>query len=401
MIARMSYYQIKEVLKEQSYPLALVDLDAIDKNFEILSKLAKENHKRIRISTKSFRVPFLIKYLYNKDRSLFSGIKCYRVSEASYLFSEYGFEDILIGYPEVSKTELSEFADLAKRGCNISMVTDSQEHLELINSIGEKEKVKLNVVLELDGTLKILKDKINIGSKYSSISSIEEFKNRLEIIKKSPYLNLKGVMLHEAPMNEHPTSLGFIASKNPIRNRIKNMTLPRIQELREKAFDLLIKEGFEAEIVNGGNSISFDVTVKDETLSEVNIGSAFLGADYVKEKLNLTSALFFAIEVVRKPSHDYITCMGGGYISSGSNKNNQPKIVMPLGLNVTESGFGDIQTLFKIQDPKLRISLGDPVLLTHANSGELAEHFSYYLVCRDREVISEETTYRGEGLIFL
>lgn len=401
MIARMSYYQIKEVLQDQSYPLALVDLDAIDKNFDILAKLAKENHKKIRISTKSLRVPYLIKYLYNKNRSLFSGIMCYRASEASFLFSEYGFEDILIGYPEVSKTELSEFAELAKRGCNISMVVDSQEHLELINSIGEKEKVKLNVVLELDGTLKLLNEKINIGAKNSSIGSIEEFKTRLETIKKSPYVNLKGVMLHEAPLAEHPTSLGFLASKNPIRNRIKNISLPRIQEFREKAFDLLIKEGFEAEIINGGNSRSFNVTIKDETLSEVNLGAAFLGADFIEEKLDLTNALFFAVEVVRKPSSDYITCMGGGYIASGTTKNSQPKITMPLGLSVTESGFGEIQTSFKIQDPKLRINLGDPVLLTHTNSGELAEHFSYYIVCRDREIISEETTYRGEGLIFL
>ena len=401
----MSYYQLKELLANQNYPLAIVDLDAVDKNFELFAKEAKANNKKIRIATKSIRVPELLKYLYNKDRELFSGFMCYRISEASFLYYNYGFDDLLIAYPEVSKSELRELGELIKSGCEASIIVDSDEHLDLLDEIAKEKEVKINIILDLDGSLKVFNNKINLGVRRSSIKDLKDLKLRLDIIKKKDHLNLKGIMLYEAQVAGLADNGTFNSFQNPIKKKIKQVSIPKIQEFRKQAVDLIENHGFKLEIINGGGSGSIYSSAKDPVLTEVTVGSGFLCSHLFSnyEGLNLTPAIFFAIETVRKPDNEYITCMGGGYIASGSmGKDRLPEVFLPKGIEATDiEGFGEVQTPFKIVDQKVKIALGDPVLLRHAKAGELAEHFNYYHIYKDKKIIGKELTYRGEGLVFI
>jgi D-serine deaminase-like pyridoxal phosphate-dependent protein len=404
MLAKISYYKLRTLLENKSYPLAMVDLNGLDKNFELFAKAARENNKKIRIASKSIRVPYLLKYIYEKDPELFSGIMCYRVSEAKFLYSQ-GFNDLLIAYPEVSPLDLEILADMTKEGCQVSLVVDSVEHLQLLDDIGRKHEIKLNIVLELDGSLRLFDGKINLGVRRSSIKNIDDLKDRLWFIQRKQYINLMGIMLYEAQVAGLADNGPWSSYQNPIKRKIKEISVPKVEEFRQQSIDLIKQEGFKLEVINGGGSGSIYSSSKDATLTEVTVGSGYLCSHLFSyyQGLDLTPAVFFAVQVVRQPDPDYITCLGGGFIASGSMGSDRlPEVFLPLGIESTDiEGFGEVQTPFKIVDKKTQISIGDPVILRHAKAGELAEHFNSYYIFRDNEIISEEKTYRGLGHSFL
>ncbi len=404
MLSKMSYYTLKAQLENKCFPLAMVDLDGIDANFEIFAKAARENNKKIRIASKSIRVPYLLKYIYEKDKELFSGIMCYRIQEAKFLFSQ-GFHDLLVAYPEVGSFELDTLADLTKSGCKISIVADSVEHLQLLEQLGQKNEVKINIILDLDGSLRMMDGKINLGVRRSSIHNLDYLKDRLWFINKKEHLNLAGIMLYEAQVAGLTDSGPWNSYQNPVKKKIKQISIPKIEEFRRKSLEIMENEGFKPEIINGGGSGSIFSSVKDPTLTEVTVGSGFLCSHLFSyyEGLKLNPSIFFAIQTVRKPEPDYITCLGGGLIASGSMGTDRlPEVFLPKGIHPTDlEGFGEVQTPFKITDKKIQINLGDPVFLRHAKAGELAEHFNFYYIFKNNEIISKELTYRGLGHHFL
>jgi D-serine deaminase-like pyridoxal phosphate-dependent protein len=404
MLAKISYYKLRALLENKSYPIAFVDLDGLDKNFELFARAARENNKKIRIASKSIRVPYLLKYIFEKDRDLFSGIMCYRIKEAKFLYSQ-GFNDLLIAYPEVSPVDLDILADMTRVGCRVSLVVDSVEHLQLLDEAGRKNEVKLNIILELDGSLRLLDGKINLGVRRSSIRNTEDLKDRLWFIQRKKYLNLAGIMLYEAQVAGLADNGPWSSYQNPIKRKIKSISVPKVEEFRQQSLELIRQEGFNPEIINGGGTGSIFTSTKDSTLTEVTVGSGFLCSHLFSyyQGLDLTPAVFFAIQVVRQPDSDYITCQGGGFIASGSmGADRQPEVFLPLGIEATElEGFGEVQSPFKIVDKKTQISIGDPVILRHAKAGELAEHFNSYYLFRNNEIIGQESTYRGLGHNFL
>jgi len=402
MLAKLSYYSLREILKKYSFPLAFVDIDAVDYNFNFFSKIAGNYNKKIRIATKSIRVPYLIKYLYEKNPSLISGLICYRIKEAFYLF-EQGFDNIFIAYPEVNLKDLNLLIEMIKKGCNISITADLLEHFNILEKLGRENNCKINVVIELDGSLR-LTNSINLGVRRSSIRTLEELKNRLSFIRNMRNINLYGVMLYEAQIAGVADNLPNDITK-PIKRKIKEISIEKVKEFRNNCLEIMYDQGFNPQIVNGGGSGSIYTTVKEECITEITVGSGFLCSHLFSyySNLDLIPSIFYAIEIVRKSENNFVTCMGGGYIASGSyGKEKQPEVFLPKGIVPTDiEGFGEVQTPFKILDNKLNLNLGDPVVLRHAKAGELAEHFNKYLLFKNNEIFSEIETYRGLGCNFL
>lgn len=404
MLSRISYYKLKEELKSYHLPMAMVDLDGVDANFELFARAAKAYNKKIRIATKSLRCLSLIKYLAEKDPELISGLMCYRIREAEYLFSQ-GLDNLFVAYPEINPQDLKILAELTKKGCNISITADSLDHFNMLDKLGKEHDCKIKIVLELDGSLRALGGKLNLGVRRSSVKTLEELKNRLSFIRNMKHIKLYGVMLYEAQVAGLADKLPFSKLQNPIKKRIKASSIPKIKEFRQKSMEIIYNEGFSPEIINGGGSGSIFSSIEDDSLSEVTVGSGFICSQLFSyyEDLDLQPSIFYAIETVRKPEKGYITCMGGGYVASGSHGlEKQPTLFLPKGIEATElEGFGEVQTPFKILDNKVKIDLGDPIILRHAKAGELAEHFNNYHFFKNDKVVSIEPTYRGFGLSFL
>ncbi|MCO4774321.1 MAG: amino acid deaminase/aldolase, partial [Deltaproteobacteria bacterium] len=93
---------------------------------------------------------------------------------------------------------------------------------------------------------------------------------------------------------------------------------------------------------------------------------------------------------------------GGGYVASGeAGPDKLPVPWLPEGLALLDlEGAGEVQTPLRVP-AGVSLGIGDPVFLRHAKAGELAEHFTEYVLLRGESVVGRVPTYRGEGQCFL
>jgi D-serine deaminase-like pyridoxal phosphate-dependent protein len=113
-------------------------------------------------------------------------------------------------------------------------------------------------------------------------------------------------------------------------------------------------------------------------------------------------AAAFALSVVRKPTPQMATLLGGGWIASGPpSADRMPQLAWPHGLTmVSREMAGEVQT--PVTGPgAAALQVGDRVWLRHTKAGELSEHLDAFAIVENGKVIETVPTYRGEGKDFL
>lgn len=184
---------------------------------------------------------------------------------------------------------------------------------------------------------------------------------------------------------------------------MKKHSIKKIAKKRQLAAKLVKSEGHTLRFFNGGGTGSLESTTKEEVITEVTVGSGFYNAHLFDNYLNykLNPALFYAIQVVRKPKKTIYTCHGGGYIASGSIEELKAPIVhLPKsGILDKFEGAGEVQTPIRFKVAPSELEIGDPVFMRHAKSGELCERFNKIYFLSDLE-LTEANTYRGENKNF-
>jgi len=105
---------------------------------------------------------------------------------------------------------------------------------------------------------------------------------------------------------------------------------------------------------------------------------------------------------VRRPRPSIYTCLGGGYIASGSvGPEKQPQPYLPPGAKlISLEGAGEVQTPIRYDGP-ISLQLGDPIFMRHSKAGELCERFTHLLLVAKGAIVDEVTTYRGDGRCFI
>ena len=127
-------------------PLAIVDLDAFDRNAADLVRRGAGHP--IRVATKSLRCRYLI------ERALampgYRGVMCYSLPEALWLHAEGTSDDLLVAYPTVDARALRSLAadDGARR--HITIMVDSPAQLDVVDRALGDGHAEIRVCLELD-----------------------------------------------------------------------------------------------------------------------------------------------------------------------------------------------------------------------------------------------------------
>ncbi|WP_265182299.1 hypothetical protein [Geomicrobium sp. JCM 19055] len=163
------------------------------------------------------------------------------------------------------------------------------------------------------------------------------------------------------------------------------------------------KEGIKLSFINGGGTGSLMTTAQDPSVTELTVGSGLYQPTLFDHysSFQYDPALYFALPVVRKPTSQIYTCLGGGYVASGaSGKDRLPSPVYPEDAQLLSlEGAGEVQT--PIQCRSSTLSIGDPVIFRPAKAGEICERFTSIALIRNNQVVGHVPTYRGEGICFL
>ena len=369
MIIDSDYEDIKKLLSDKKFPLAICDLDAFNHNLEKVGNYLRKVKKKLRLCTKSVRVPEIA--IKVEEQDFVNGLFTYNSAETLFYAERYQVSDILLGYPTTSKTDVEELCKAAAvKNVNITVMVDDEYQIKLLEELAVKNNVELDILIDVDVADKFLN--INFGVLRSPLRMPERVVNLAQVVEKAKNLKFRGIMGYEAQN-------ASVGDNKFLYRWLKKRSRNHVNTLRQDIVDSLINAGFSLEVVNGGGSGCFQETAVEPAITEIGIGSLLFKShifDPINSLKEFIPSMFFAIQIVRKPRNNIVTAFSGGYVSSGSGRA-LPKIVKPEGLKTFKfEEFGEVQTPLAYDPSLLDIRLGDPILCRFGKAGEPLEHFN-------------------------
>ena len=395
---KRTYNYYKTAFEGQEKPFAYIDLEYFDRNMRDILNRARD--KNIRIASKSIRCVELMRRILDYNRQ-YQGIMCFTAKEAVWL-SEQGFDDLLVAYPTYHPAHIEAVAKEVKRGKKIYLMVDKAEHLEQIHRVGKAQTTRIPVCLDLDMSSRF--PGVHFGVYRSSLTNIATVRKFLKLLSAYSYVELRGIMGYEAQIAGLGNNFVGQRIKNNVIKVLQRTSLKEIVARRTKVINMVKHAVGELDFVNGGGTGSMETTREETGVTEIAVGSGFYTPtlfDNYENFQHLPSA-GYAIEIVRQPTADTYTCLGGGYVASGPlGIDKLPQPYLPQGCELyTNEMAGEVQTpiLYK---GKERLKIGDPIFLRHSKAGELCERFNNLLLLENGKVVDKVPTYRGAGKCFL
>lgn len=375
-------------------PVAVIDLDAL--RYNAMDLLVRSGGLPIRVASKSVRVRAVLDAVLQLPG--FRGILAFTLAEALWLSETH--DDIVLGYPTVDRPSLERLAADETAARRITLMVDDPSQLDFIDSVAAPgQRPEIRVAIDADASLRSAALG-HIGVRRSALFSAGEVAAFAREIVRRPGFRLVGLQMYEAQIAGQGDDAGADA---PLIRMVQARSRTELRE-RRAAIATALAEITPLEFLNGGGTGSLEFTGSDESLTEASAGSGLLGGHLFDgyRSFRPAPASAFAFDVVRRPTRDIATVLGGGWIASGpALASRQPLPVWPQGLRtLPREAAGEVQTPLQGRSAA-QLQLGDRVWFRHAKSGEPAERIDRYHLVSGTEVIDELPTYRGEGKAFL
>lgn len=375
-------------------PVAVIDADALRHN--AMDLLARAGGVPIRVATKSVRVRGVLDVVLKLPG--FRGLLCFQLAEALWLAEQH--DDIVLGYPTADRAGLERLVGDETAAARITLMIDDHSQLDLIDQIappGKRPVIRVAVDVDASYRAPVVG---HVGVRRSPLSTPEEVTRFVRSVHERDGFRLIGVQMYEAQLAGVGDKAGHEA---PVIRMLQQQSR---EELRVRRAEIARQLTAMAplEFFNGGGTGSLEFTGSDRAVTEASAGSGLLAGHLFDgyRAFRPAPASAFAFDVVRRPTGDIATVLGGGWIASGPvEASRQPKPVWPQGLRtLPREAAGEVQTPLQ-GEAASALRPGDRVWFRHAKSGEPAERVnSFHLVQGDR-VVDELPTYRGEGKAFL
>ena len=377
-------------------PLMAVDLEAFDANADDLARRA--NGTPIRVASKSVRVPELLRRALRHDA--FHGVLAYTLREALWLYDHGVSDDLVVAYPSVDLGALAELVGSPGAAAAITLMVDDVAHLDVVDSVRRSLAVPVRVAIDVDAGLRVGGQ--HVGPKRSPLHDPSDVVALARTVRERHGFRLVGVMTYEGQVAGLPDIVPTQRVRSLLVRGMKSASQAQIDVRRREVAEALGAE-VELEFWNAGGSGSVEAAAADPVVTEVAAGSGLLGPTLFDhyQSFDPRPAAFFAVPVVRRPSHQVATVHGGGLVASGSaGRDKLPTPWLPPGLHLTGlEGAGEVQT--PLTGPgAAHLRIGDLVWFRHAKSGELFEHTRTVELLQGDAFVDRVETYRGLELAF-
>jgi len=374
-------------------PYGVISLEALAANAHDM--LQRAQGTTIRVASKSVRVRGVLDAVLALPG--YRGILAYTLPEALWLAETH--DDVVVGYPTAHREAIARLAADEELASRVTLMVDSIEHLDLIDAVVAPEKrATIRLCLELDASYHapVLG---HLGVRRSPVHTVADAEALAARIVARPGFALVGMMGYEA-------QIAGLGNRGAGKAVIRMMQKASAAELRERrgAAVAAVRKVAELEFVNGGGTGSLESTHADPSVTEIAAGSGLFGPLLFDgyEHFRPAPAASFVLSVVRRPTADIATVLGGGWIASGPPAQDRlPRPVWPEGLSfLPREEAGEVQT--PVRGAAARdMRVGDRVVFRHVKAGEVSEHLDEFVVVAGDEIVDRIPTYRGEGKVFL
>jgi D-serine deaminase-like pyridoxal phosphate-dependent protein len=377
-------------------PFGVISLAALAAN--AFDMLERAGGKTIRVASKSVRVRGVLDAVLAIPG--YAGVLAYTLPEALWLAES--ITDVVVGYPTADRAALQTLATDAKLASRVTIMVDSVDQLDLVDAaIAPTNRESIRVAIELDSSW----DTALLGHTgvfRSPVHTPAAAADLAMLVVARPGFTLVGMMGYEAQIaglaNDPASKARGVAVRWIQRRSAAELAT------RRAAAVAAVREIADLEFVNGGGTGSLESTGHDRSVTEIAAGSGLFGPHLFDQYAHFSPApaAAFALSVVRKPTPDMATLLGGGWIASGPpTADRMPQLAWPTGLRmVPREMAGEVQS--PLRGPgAAALSVGDRVWLRHTKAGELSEHLNEFAVVDGDRVVEYLSTYRGEGRAFL
>ena len=394
---------IDAAVRGLSGPVVALSLAALTSNAHDLSRRA--GGIPVRVASKSVRSRAVLDAVLALPG--YRGVLAYTLAEALWLAGdggETGIEDIVVAYPSVDRAAIARLAGSERLASRVTVMVDSAEQLDLIDSVvrpGQRPSVRVCIDFDCSWKSAALG---HIGVRRSPVHDPEQAEWLARHISCREGFTLVGVMAYEAQIAGVADRPAGKLATGALMRVIQRASRAELAERRAEAIRRVRGEA-ELEFVNGGGTGSVERTAAEPCITEVAAGSGLFGPHIFDhyEAFTPAPAVGFGLDVVRKPTPDLVTLLGGGWIASGPTAaDRSPLPVWPRDLAYEpREGAGEVQTPLRGAAAKL-MTVGDRVWLRHAKAGEIMEHTTHAIPVNAAGTALEPiATYRGEGKCFL
>lgn len=396
---------IDAAAREHSGPVVALSIAALARNAHDLSRRA--GGIPVRVASKSVRSRAVLDAVLALPG--FHGVLAYTLAEALWLAGEgdasgAGIEDVVVAYPSADRAALKRLAASEQLAARVTVMVDSSEQLDLIDSVvspGLRPSIRVCIDFDCSWKSSALG---HIGVRRSPVHDPEQAEWLARHIAKRDGFTLVGVMAYEAQIAGVADRPAGKPAMGVLMRAIQRASGAELAERRAEAIRRVRGEA-NLEFVNGGGTGSVERTAAESSITEVAAGSGLFGPHIFDhyDAFELAPAVGFGLDVVRKPTPDRVTLLGGGWIASGPTAaDRSPLPVWPQGLEYEpREGAGEVQTPLR-GAAACELAVGDRVWLRHAKSGEIMEHVTHVVpVGAEGQALEPIATYRGEGKCFL
>lgn len=317
-------------------PSLILDLDRFEANIEKMARHARASSIALRPHAKTHKC---VEVARRQARAGARGICVATIAEAE-VMSEGGIQGILITSEMVGRSKISRLLKVVKKSSDAIVVVDHPDNVRELQEAAEYARLRINVMVDID-----------VGSNRTGVLPGEPALRLAEAVGKSKNLELRGLCAY-AGHSSHV--IGFEA-------RIASSKDAMVKALETR--DLLQKNGFNAEIVSGGSTGTYNIDSGIKGISELQVGSyVFMDVDYrrIGGKTgslydDFAPSLTVLATVIHRSGQKAVIDAGFKAFATDRKFGPEPKDLS----GVTYAFAGDEHGSLRLENPSQDIKLGD------------------------------------------
>lgn len=261
-------------------PALILDLDAFERNVQLLQDALSGTGVRLRPHAKSHKCPEIA---LRQIKAGAVGICCQKVSEAA-VFVAAGVHDILITNQVIGKKKIEHALDLAQQA-RIGILVDHADNVAAFADASAKRQVSIDIYIEVD-----------VGMGRCGTTSMEQTVELARQIDQAPYLNFMGLQCY------HGSAQHFRLPEE------RQKAIAAVCARATKAKAAIEKVGITVERITGAGTGSVMLEGKSLIFNEVQAGSyVLMDRDYAKNQHSATDlpfehALFIKTAILSHPT---------------------------------------------------------------------------------------------------
>ena len=234
-------------LEELDTPCLLLDLDALEHNFEVVRKTYDGKVCKMREHGKNIKSP-IVGLLQIRTGGTVGGVCSAKVSEAEVMIAG-GIGDILITNQVVTRDKIARLCALAKQA-DVKVAVDNTRNVRDLSSAAVELGATVGVVIEVDTSMH-----------RAGVRTAQEGVEIARLAVELPGLVFRGVMSHQT-LGGRP---GDLETRTGIGNKFIQMCLD-VKDAIEDA-------GIPVEIVSSGETFTYDIAPEMPGVTEVQGGT--------------------------------------------------------------------------------------------------------------------------------